>query len=476
MRILVLNPAYGTDFCRSARWAAKSRGRVQRHPDGMLIAVAVLERAGHELLFLDAAALNLDRQSVRAGIERFRPEMAVMHTTTPSIYNDLEYAALARECGAARTVLIGPHVSALARETLALPGADGNIIAHGEYDFTLRDIASGASLENIAGISFMRGAEYVRTGERRPLDVNELPFPAWHHIKPEWYRDAGKRFPFLTLISGRGCHGSCIFCRDTPILGGHALRMRSPALVVDEMESDMRLFPQLREIMFETDSFTASPAHVRGVCEEILRRGLKITWSCNTRVDLDLELLPLMRKAGCRMLMVGFEFGTQEALDAVRKGITLAQSRTFAARAAKLGFTLHGCFMVGAPGETRESARKTIEFAKSLPLDTVQFSGICVYPGTMLYDWAKREGFLVPHDWREWVSPELEQITLLSYPQLSKAEIDALIDRGLREFYFRPSQILRMIFNLESAGDLLRKIYGLKSFVSYLSGRGRKHG
>jgi radical SAM superfamily enzyme YgiQ (UPF0313 family) len=237
--------------------------------------------------------------------------------------------------------------------------------------------------------------------------------------------------------------------------------------VVDEIEYDLRLFPHLQEIMFETDTFVASPDHVRGVCEEILARGIRISWSCNVRVDMDLSLLPLMKRAGCRMLMTGFEFGTQKALDAVRKGVTLEQSTTFAETAYRLGFIIHGCFMVGAPGETRDSVLKTIGFAKSLPMDTVQFSGICTYPGTEIYEWAKQSGYLVPKEWNEWVSQDYEQATLLNYPQLSKEEIDKLIDQGLREFYLRPKQIWRMVRSIRSFADVKRKVFGLKSFVDY---------
>ncbi len=468
MRILMLNPPYVDDFCRSARWAAKSRGRVQRHPDWMLIATAVLEKAGHKVEFSDGAALNLQRADVEEKLKRLKPEMVVLHTTTPSIYNDISYARLAKELCGPVTVLIGAHVTAVPENTFDLAEGYVDIIARGEYDFTLRDIAEGRSIEEIDGISYIRNGEVFHNKDRLALDVNELPFPAWHHIKPEWYKDAGKRFPFLTLISGRGCFGRCTFCRDAAVMYGRKLRFRDPALVIDEIEYDYRLFPYLKEIMFETDTFTALPSHIKGVCEEILKRKLRITWSCNVRVDVKLKLLSLMKRAGCRMLMVGFEFGTQEALDAVKKGITLEQSREFAEEAHRLGFIIHGCFMVGAPGETKESAQKTIELAKSLPLDTVQFSGICVYPGTEIYNWAEKNGYLVPKDWREWVGPDYEQVTLLSYPQLTKAQIDELIDQGLKEFYLRPKQISKMVLNIKSLSDIKRKIFGFKSFCDYL--------
>jgi len=471
MKILMLNPPYLDDFCRSARWAAKSRGRVQRHPDWMLIATAVLEEAHHNVEFLDGAALNLRKANIEEELKYFKPEMIVLHTTTPSIYNDVSYAQLAKELCGSITVLIGPHVTAVPENTFGLAKGSVDIIARKEYDFILRDIAEGRSLAEIEGISYMKDGEIVHNKDRPPLEVNELPFPAWHHVKPEWYRDAGKRFPFLTLISGRGCFGRCTFCRDPLVMYGRRLRLRKPRSVVDEIEYDFRLFPYIKEIMFETDTFSASASHVRDVCEEILKRGLRVTWSCNTRVDLDLSLLPLMKKAGCRMLMVGFEFGTQQALDAVKKGVTLEQSRRFAEKAHALGFIVHGCFMIGAPGETRQSAQRTIDFAKSLPMDTVQFSGICVYPGTEMYNWAKENGYLVPKDWRHWVNEDYEQTTLLDYPQLSKGDIDDFIDKGLKEFYLRPKQVMRMVANIRNITDLKRKIFGFKSYLNYFGSK-----
>lgn len=432
-----------------------------------------MERAGHEVCFIDGAALNLTAENVAEQVERFEPEMTVIHTTTPSIYSDLEYAKLIKERSNAYTILVGPHVTALPEDTFSHSEKNVDVIALGEYDETLLDLAelrcwSADRLRSVSGIAFENNSGEVERTSRRPLlDVDKLPFPAWKHINPDWYHDAGKRSPFLTLISGRGCFGRCTFCRDASIMGGKKLRLKDPKLVVDEIEYDFMLFPRLREIMFETDSFTADPEHVKGVCEEIIKRGLHVAWSCNSRVDLDLSLLPLMKKAGCRMLMVGFEFGAQSALDAVKKGITLEQSRRFAKESSRLGFTLHGCFMIGAPGETKESAKATIKFAKSLPLDTIQISGICVYPGTELYKWAKQNNYLVPKDWSEWVGPDCEQVTLLSYPQLSKEEIDALIDRGLREFYLRPAQMLKMAASVRNLGDLKRKFYGFKSFVDY---------
>jgi radical SAM superfamily enzyme YgiQ (UPF0313 family) len=465
MKIYMLNPPYFEGFCRSARWAAKSRGRVQRHPDWMLIAAAYLEKGGHEVRFTDGAALNMSRDQIRHELEEFRPDMVVCHTTTPSIYNDISYARLAKDIRGSQTVLIGAHVSAEPDDTFAHADGSVDVIVRGEYDLPLRQLADGVPRDRVAGISYLQGGRIVHNPAGLPVDINELPTPAWHFIQPEWYPDLGKRMPFLTLISARGCYGRCTFCRDMSLISGRVVRCREAGLVVDEIESDYRLFPRIREIMFETDTFTASPKHCRDVCEEILRRRLKVTWSCNARVDMPLDLLPLMKRAGCRMLMVGFEFGTQQQLDSVHKDVTIEQSRGFAQTAHRLGFVLHGCFMIGAPGETHQSARATIEFAKSLPLDTMQASGICVYPGTEMYRWAKENGYLVPKDWTEWVDRNGEQVTLLNYPQLSKQEMDHYINLALRQFYLRPRQMLSMLISMRDLGDLRRKFHGLRSFI-----------
>ncbi len=472
MKVLILNPSYGDNFVRVARWAAKSRGRVQRHPEFLLTAAQVLIDQGHQVKFVEAAACNLTPEESFKIAENFVPELLVIHATTPSIYSDIEQAKIIKEKTRCKVAFVGQHVTAEVDNTFEIGRGVVDYILRREYDYSLRDLANGNNPTNILGLSWFNGAVTVNNPEPPTIDVNQLPFPAWQLIEPEWYPDGGKKFPFLTLITGRGCNNACTFCRDPQLMYGYRLRNRHAQLVVDEMEYDLRLHPQIREIMFETDTFAADKKHVTEVCEEIMRRGIhkKITWSCNMRVNTDLTLLPIMRKAGCRMLMTGFEFGTNEQLRVIRKGgVSTDMARAYAHKAHELGFTIHGCFMIGAPGETHDSARKTIDFAKSLPLDTVQITGVAAYPGTTLYKWAKENNFLMAKDWKEWLTAGKEQRTLLNYPQLSNKEIDQLIDVGLKEFYLRPQQMWRMFVTIRSVGDLLRKLHGFKAFVDYFA-------
>ena len=470
MKISILNPSFGDDFVRVARWAAKSRGRVQRHPEYLLIAAQVLIDAGHDVQFVEAAARNFTPEESYKIVAEFKPEILVIHATTPSIYNDIEQATEIKKLTGCKVAFVGQHASAEIHNTFEISNNTVDYILQGEYDYSLRDLADKMAPEKILGMSWQDGQKIVINANRPPIDVNELPFPAWQLIEPEWYPDGGKKFPFLTLITGRGCNNGCTFCRDPQLMYGYKLRNRTALKVVDEMEYDLKVHPQIREIMFETDTFAADPKHVIEVCNEIIKRGInkKISWSCNMRVDTDLKVLELMKKSGCRMLMTGFEFGYDDGLKAINKGgVNTEMASNYAHRAHDLGFTIHGCFMIGAPGETRETAQQTIDFAKSLPMDTIQITGMACYPGTSLYRWAKENEFIQANDWRDWLTSAKEQKTLLSYPQLSSQDIDGFIDKGLKEFYLRPKQMWQMLISIRSFGDLLRKLHGFKAFVDY---------
>ncbi len=482
MKVCILNPSFGDDFVRVARWAAKSRGRVQRHPEYMLTAAQVLIDQGHDVIYVEAAARNFTPEETYKIVNDFKPELLMLHATTPSIYNDIEQAKVIKEQNNCKVAFVGQHASAEPENTITISEGVVDYILLGEYDYTLRDLADGLTPSKVLSLVWNDGGNIITNPQRQSIDVNELPFPAWQLIEPEWYPDGGKKFPFLTLMTGRGCNNGCTFCRDPQIMYGYRLRNRTAQSVVDEMEYDIKLHPQVREIMFETDTFAADDEHVTEVCNEIIKRGLhkKISWSCNMRVNTNLDLLPLMRKSGCRMLMTGFEFGYDEGLKAVAKGgVDVAMAAKYAHKANELGFTIHGCFMIGAPGETRETAQQTIDFAKSLPLDTIQITGVATYPGTSIYKWAKENEYLRANDWREWLNAEKEQRTLLSYPQFSSQDIDEYIDRGLKEFYLRPKQIWQMFISIRSVGDLLRKIHGFKAFTDYfykkLSGKFDNH-
>ncbi|GMW01335.1 MAG: hypothetical protein AMXMBFR84_24720 [Candidatus Hydrogenedentota bacterium] len=478
MRVAFLNPMFGKDFTKSARWFARSRGRVQRHPDYFCIAAATVEHAGHEILFLDAQAKNMTTEEALPRLQTFHPDMVVYQTTTPSIYADIESARLCKEKLGGLHVMIGPHVTAEPEDTLKAADGAVDAVAIAEYDYTLRDLANGVAVKDCEGVAWMDGGRYVRNADRPYIEnLDELPFPAWKHIDIEDYHDFGKLFPFLTLISGRGCRAKCTYCQLPQVMNGHSYRTRSVENVVDEMEYDKRLFPNLKEIMFEDDTLTMRSHQDRMValCEEMIRRNVGISWSANARVDVnDLDVLKIMKRAGCRWLCVGFEFGDQEVLNRVKKGATVKQMHTFAENAHKAGIRVHGCFMFGGPGETVDTCRKTIDMSLKLPIDTAQFTAVVAYPGTTYYQWAKESGFLKQRNWRDWVDKDFEQQSTQEFPGLGTNEINSFIDEGLKRFYLRPAQMWRMARNMQNMADVRAKLHGFKSFVDYFVGKDKK--
>lgn len=478
MKVAILNPMFGKDFTKSARWFARSRGRVQRHPDYLAYAAGVIKEAGHELLFVDCQAKNLPSEEFVTDLKRFAPDMVVCQTSTPSIYTDIESARLFKEATGALSVFVGSHSSAVPDEVLRTADGAVDACALGEFDYTLRDLAAGTALKDCAGLAWWDSGEVLRTADRPYIeDLDEMPFPAWDHLDIYDYRDGAKLYPFLTSITGRGCRYRCSFCQIPQVMNGHRYRTRSVENVVDEMERNLKLFPDLREIMFEDDTLTMRIARDRLIelCEEIIRRDLPLSWSANARVDLnDYETLQLMKRSGCRMLCVGFEFGDQKVLNNVKKGTTIEQMYTFAENAARAKLRIHGCFMFGGPGETMDTARKTIEMSQALKIDTAQFTGVVAYPGTTYFDWAKQGGHLIPEDWRDWVDADFEQQGVVELPDLSKDQINALIDEGLRSFYLRPQQMWRMAVNIRDFADVKAKLHGLKSFLGYFASNRRK--
>ncbi|NNE44604.1 MAG: B12-binding domain-containing radical SAM protein, partial [Gemmatimonadetes bacterium] len=245
MKIFIVNPAFGEGFVKSARWFAKSRGRVQRHPDYLARATAVLEHAGHECVLLDAAAKDMPPSGVEERIRAFGPDLVVVYATTPSVLSDLEHVKMAREVtGGAMTVMIGSHVSAEPADTLKRGKGYLDAVTRREYDFTLREVADRGTFEGVVGLSRWDGDEIVHEADRAPIeDLDSLPFPAWQHIDLEDYRDAGKLFPFITLIGGRGCPAKCTFCQLPQVMYGHRYRTRSPGKILDEIEHNLELFP-----------------------------------------------------------------------------------------------------------------------------------------------------------------------------------------------------------------------------------------
>jgi len=489
MKILALNPPFLPKFSRESRSPAVTRSGTLYYPMWLCYAVGYLEKAGYDVELFDAPAAGLSVEQIITALGEFVPDMVVLDTSTPSIYNDVEVGeSLKRAYPNTFVVLVGVHVSALPLETLSLsPQIDA--VAFGEYDETLCELASvlsqngrsGEELLKVRGIAFRDTDGAVHKNETRPFieNLDDIPFVSqvyrrYLDIDPYFYGHS--RHPIVTLVTGRGCPFRCTYCVVPQILQGHKYRKRSVESIVQEFLYIRDNFPGVKEIMIEDDTLTADKKRCRELSEALIATGgHRIPWSANSRADVDYDTMCLMRKAGCRLFCVGFESGEQSILDNIEKSITLDKISDFTQNARKAGILVHGCFMVGNRGETRESLQKTLKFAKEINPDTAQFYPIMVYPGTSDYGYFKEKGWIISQDFRKWLTEDGLHSSVVSNPDLTYEELVKFCDRARKEFYLRPtyifSKLKQMITYPQEAKRIVKAGF---TFVRYLLKRPAK--
>jgi radical SAM superfamily enzyme YgiQ (UPF0313 family) len=447
------------------------------YPIWLTYATGVLEQNGFQVKLVDAPAAGRDLGYVLDLVDGWQPRLVVVDTSTPSIYNDVDVVrAIKQRTPGAFVVLVGPHVSALPEESLRLSDAI-DAVARREYDYTVRDLAlavqSGADLLDIHGLTYRRNGEVINNPDRpyiRDLDALPLVSEVYkRHLRIEDYFYSIARYPEVTIVTGRGCPYRCVYCLWPQTLTGRGYRRRSAANVVNEFEFIERELPQVKEVFIEDDTLTVSERHTVVLCQELIQRGIQLPFTANSRADISYETLRWLKKAGCRLLCVGFESGDQVVLDAMRKGIQVEKFYRFAHDARRAGVMIHGCFMVGNPGETSRSLNRTLRLALELPLDTAQFFPLMVYPGTEAYAWAQRNGYLISEDFRNWLTEEGLHNSVVSRPDLPAEELVQWCDDARRRFYLRPRYILAKVHEIIAHPAETRRIFkSFRRFVRHL--------
>ncbi|MDO9391363.1 MAG: radical SAM protein [bacterium] len=477
MKILLLNPPFLNRFSREQRSPAVTKSGTLYYPMWLCYAAGYLEQQGHQVVLIDSPADSLQWPEIESRITVFAPEMVVLDTSTPSIYNDVEVGAKIKAVvPKSMVVLVGPHVSALPEETLKInPAIDA--VAIREYEHTLAELAEVIGQRGdpttVKGLAFRKG-EKIFVAPQRPLaeDLDSLPFVSaayLKHLDHRHYFYGHSEYPIVTIITGRGCPHQCVFCVYPQVFCSRKPRLRSIPNVVNEIEFILKNYPDVKSIMFEDDTLTFNKKRCVEFAEEVLKRGLKFKWSANSRCDIDLETMQLLKKAGADLFCVGVESGDQGVLDQMKKSLKVERVRQFFKDAKQAGIRLHGCFMVGNPGETKQTLETTLEFAKELNPDTAQFYPIMVYPGTEAYEWAKSNGFLTTTDFREWLTPEGMHNSIVSRPGLTSRDLVEFCDRARREYYLRPWYLMKKIWDgLRQPAEFQRLLIGFKTFARFL--------
>ncbi len=457
-RVALINPPYFRRYSRSQRSPGVIKSGTMYYPYWLAHAAAVLDGEGFDIHLYDCPAADIDSAELLRRLEEFQPDLCVIESSTASADGDCRVAGeIAQRLPSTRLCMVGTHVTALWQETLdSSPAID--FVAIGEYDYIVRDLARAllepatssdvgcGRLAAIGGLGF-RGVDGVaaRGPVRPPIeDVDALPWIApiyKRFLDPRHYYFSLASYPMVMLIGGRGCLAKCTYCVYPQVMHGHQYRTRSPASIVGEMKWVQDHMPEVKEIVFEDDTFTGDRAFAKEVARLVAERGVRLKWFANVRTNVDRETLKLMAEAGFRCCATGFESGDGLLLKNMWKGQTVEQAKQFVDTARDLGILVHGCFMVGFPGETQATMEKTLALALHLRPDSAQFYPVMPFPGTTYYKWARQHGYLASERFADWLDEAGGHRCVLNLPGLRAEEIDAFCASAYRRFFFRPSYI-----------------------------------
>jgi anaerobic magnesium-protoporphyrin IX monomethyl ester cyclase len=364
-------------------------------PFGIMYLAAVLEKHDIKVNILDTS-FNQNWNVLKRNLEEIRPDFVGISSVTPMIADALKVAELAKKLNAdCTTILGGPHATVV---EVVDPYID--FCVYGEGEATLAELISTVALGNdpskVKGIYYKDRDKIVRTLPRPPIEnLSELPFPAWHLLptREQYFKVNGRTG---MLIASRGCPFNCTYCQPTlRRLFGNKIRFRTPENVVDEMEMLIKHY-HVKEFFFHDDTFTFNKTWVKEVCGLILKRGIRLPWKCNSRVNtVTRELLKTMKQAGCTGLALGVESGSQEILDrALRKGIKLDQVRNTFKICKEEGIDTKAFLMLGSPFETSETLRSTVQLVREIKPDLIDISRTTPLPGSDLFTISKELGIL----------------------------------------------------------------------------------
>jgi hopanoid biosynthesis associated radical SAM protein HpnJ len=471
LKTLFLNPPSFENFDggASSRWPATREIESYWYPVWLAYPAGMLE--GSRLL--DAPPHHVSaEETIELGKQY---EFLVLFTSTPGFPGDIKLVTKMKEANPKlKIAFVGPHVTTLPERSLnECPVID--FVCRREFDYSVVEYANGKPLSEIIGISYRDANGKVVHNADRPdvMDLDSLP-----DVTDVYYRDMDVRrynvpfllYPFVALYTTRGCPAQCTFCLWPQTLSGHPWRKRSTDSVAREMAKAKEYWPYVKEYFFDDDTFNIQKARTVELCGKL--KPLNMTWSCTSRVTTDYETLKAQKEAGCRLLIVGYESGDPQILKNIKKGATVERARQFTKDTKKLGLKVHGDFILGLPGESRESIRRTIDFAKELDVETIQVSIAHAYPGTEMYDFAKKNGFIVGTE--RMVDDGGHQVAQIEYPGLPREHVMEMVHKFYDEYYFRPKAVFRIVRKAVFNGEERQRLYKeAKSFMKLRAARNK---
>lgn len=468
MRTLFLNPPSfeGFDGGAGSRWPAAREIESYWYPvwicypAGMIKDSKVVDAPPHKVSIEQTVAMAKDF------------ELLVLFTSSPGFDVDVKIAGMMKDSNSKLQVaFVGPPVTIEPEKALRATTAIDFVVRR-EFDYQIAQYANGTPLSELPGVSYRKNGEIIHNAEGGAIEnLDELPWVTKVYKRDLNFRNYNVPFllnPYISFYTTRGCPAMCTFCLWPQTHSGHRWRLRSSDDVVNECRWTLENFPGLKEIFFDDDTFNYQKARTLELCKKL--KELKFTWSCTSRVTTDYDTLKAMKEAGCRLLIVGYETGDAQILKNIKKGATIDMAQRFTANCKKLGLVIHGDFIVGLPGETRETLRNTIDFAKRLDVETIQVSLGHAYPGTEFYDYAKKNALVSIAGMADETGHQLPNVI---YPGiLDEAELMEWVERFYAEYYFRPKAAWRIVRKAMFDADDRKRLY--KEAKEYMALRGKR--
>src|ERR1700712_4289053 len=455
MKTLFLQPPSfdGFDGGAGSRYQAKREIKSFWYPTWLAQPAALIP----DSRLIDAPPARLGMETVIA--DAITRDLVIMHPSTPSFLSDVKVAQALKDAKPSLKIgMVGAKVAVQPEESL-LKGAPIDFVARNEFDFTIKEVAEGRDYKDIDGISFRNADGVVVHNRERAMieNMDTLPFVTdvyKRNLHIEDYFIGYLMHPYISIYTGRGCKSHCTFCLWPQTVGGHRYRTRTPEHVAAEIKQAMRDFPQVREFFFDDDTFTDNLPRAELIAIELGKLG--VTWSCNAKANVPRETLKVLKDNGLRLLLVGYESGNQQILHNIKKGMRIEVAKKFTKDCHELGIKIHGTFILGLPGESKETIEETIRFAVEVNPHTLQVSLAAPYPGTFLYDQAVENGWL-DADHAELIDERGVQIAPLHYPHLSHTEIFESVEAFYRRFYFRAPKIASIVNEMVRSPQMMKR-------------------
>jgi len=467
MQVLIINPPWpGKGFgTRSQNRIIKHRSdKFLQYPIFLAYSAAQLKAAGFNVVYIDSVIQNFDFDRTIVEAKRAHPDVIFMETTTPSIEADYRSLTALRDATAAKIIVGGPHATYFHKQVLVECPTIDIVILH-EFDTKIAEVVSNLDdLAVVGGITYRKGDEIVDNGDGQMAEnLDAVPFPDRDTVPWRWYLEAWySRKPFMNMMTSRGCPYHCSFCLWPQSMYGHKQRFRSLDNVFSEIAMLVGRYG-VRELNIDDGTFTTRRERVLEFCRRLRKEKYDLIWTCNGRVDnIDDEMLGEMRRAGCKLIRLGVESGSQEVLDRIQKGLTLKQIEDGVRMVKKSGIQALGGFMFGFPYDTRETVEQTIAFAKRLSPDQAQFSINMCYPGTSLYEYAKENDLILAKSFTEF---DMTHGPVVRTVDMERKELTDILARAYREFYFRPRFVFQTLGHLKDSDEIRRVWRSLKSLV-----------